>query len=134
MVLPAWYYVHFNSGDPVAIGHGQFRPRPTLGLILGKQIGASGLTFLFAKMAHTRLPHGATWLHPCGQACPAGIGFTMLPFIRNLSLADHVLMNQVRAGFLSDSLVSAILGNGLHMIAGAAKDEALERSETLAAA
>lgn len=43
-------------------------------------------------------------------------------------------MVQVRMGFLSDSLVSAILGYGLHMIASATKDEALKRSETLAAA
>lgn len=81
-----------------------------LGLILGKQLGVFGLTFLLVKTGVARLPHGAGWLHIYGIACLAGVGFTMSLFIGSLSFSNPALMNQVRMGVLSGSLISAILG------------------------
>jgi len=88
-----------------------------LGLILGKQIGVFGLTFLMVKTGLARLPHGANWLHIYGIACLAGVGFTMSLFIGSLSFADPALMNQVRMGVLSGSIVSAVLGYTALMLA-----------------
>ena len=88
-----------------------------LGLILGKQIGVFGLTFLMVKTGLARLPHGANWLHIYGIACLAGVGFTMSLFIGSLSFADPALMNQVRMGVLSGSVVSAVLGYTALMLA-----------------
>lgn len=92
-----------------------------LGLILGKQIGVFGLTFLLVRSGLARLPHGAGWLHLYGIACLAGVGFTMSLFIGSLSFADPALMNQVRMGVLAGSFVSASLGFTALMCAPSAK-------------
>ena len=88
-----------------------------LGLILGKQVGVFGVTWLMVRLGLARLPNGASWVHIYGVACLAGIGFTMSLFIGGLSYDDPVLMNEVRLGVLSGSLVSAVLGYGLLMLA-----------------
>ena len=81
-----------------------------LGLIVGKQLGVFGVTFLMVKSGIARMPAGANWLHIYGISCLAGIGFTMSLFIGGLSFADPALMNEVRLGVLSGSVLSAILG------------------------
>ena len=88
-----------------------------LGLILGKQIGVVGATFLMVWLGWARLPHGASWAHIYGISCLAGIGFTMSLFIGGLSFGDPELMNQVRLGVLSGSIVSAVLGYTVLMMA-----------------
>jgi len=88
-----------------------------LGLVLGKQVGVFGVTWLMVKLGMARMPHGATWLHIYGVACLAGIGFTMSLFIGSLSFADAELMNQVRLGVLSGSIISGVLGYAALMIA-----------------
>lgn len=80
------------------------------GLVVGKQIGVFGLTWMIVKLGFARLPTDANWLHIYGVSCLAGIGFTMSLFIGGLSFDDAELMNQVRLGVLSGSLISAILG------------------------
>ncbi len=92
-----------------------------LGLLLGKQIGVFGATYLTVKIGLARLPEGVNWTHIYGLACLAGIGFTMSLFIGGLSFADPALMNQVRLGVLSGSIVSALLGYGVLYWAGRAK-------------
>lgn len=93
-----------------------------LGLILGKQIGVLGVTWALVKSGVAAMPHGANWLHIYGVACLAGIGFTMSLFIGGLSYASPELMNQVRIGVLSGSLVSAVLGFTVLYLAGAPKE------------
>ena len=88
-----------------------------LGLILGKQIGVFGISFALVKLRLARLPAGANWAHIYGVACLAGIGFTMSLFIGSLSFEDEILMNQVRLGVLSGSLISGIMGYTILMLA-----------------
>ena len=90
-----------------------------LGLLLGKQIGVFGITFVMVKLGMARLPHGANWLHIYGIACLAGVGFTMSLFIGGLSFSDPEMMNQVRMGVLSGSILSGILGYAALMFASA---------------
>ncbi|WP_106744831.1 Na+/H+ antiporter NhaA [Yoonia maritima] len=97
-----------------------FAPLPigiALGLIIGKQVGVFGVSYAMVKLGLVRLPHGANWAHIYGVACLAGIGFTMSLFIGSLSFDSPELMNQVRLGVLSGSLVSGLLGYGVLMIA-----------------
>ncbi|EAP76735.1 Na+/H+ antiporter NhaA [Roseovarius nubinhibens] len=88
-----------------------------LGLVIGKQAGVFGLSFLAVKTGLARLPHGVRWIHVYGVACLAGVGFTMSLFIGALSFADPILMNQVRIGVLTGSAISAILGFTVLMLA-----------------
>jgi len=102
-----------------------------LGLILGKQLGVVGMTWLMVKTGLAQLPHGTSWIHIYGVACLAGIGFTMSLFIGGLSYDDPGLMNQVRLGVLSGSIVSAILGFSVLYFAGnpAAEQEAEAKAQ-----
>ncbi len=93
-----------------------------LGLIVGKQLGVFGITWLVVKSGIASLPHGANWMHIYGVSCLAGIGFTMSLFIGGLSFADAELMNQVRLGVLSGSLVSAIVGFTVLYLAGSTEE------------
>lgn len=81
-----------------------------LGLIVGKQVGVFGMTFLLVKSGVSAMPKGANWAHIYGLSCLAGIGFTMSLFIGGLSFDDRMLMNEVRLGVLSASAISALLG------------------------
>ncbi|MEM6312146.1 MAG: Na+/H+ antiporter NhaA [Pseudomonadota bacterium] len=97
-----------------------FAPLPlgiALGLLIGKQVGVFGLVMLMVKTGLARMPHGATPLHIYGIACLAGVGFTMSLFIGSLSFADASMMNDVRLGVLSGSIISGIMGYAALMIA-----------------
>lgn len=100
-----------------------------LGLIIGKQVGVFGVTFALVKSGLARMPSGANWLHIYGLSCLAGVGFTMSLFIGSLSFDDPVLMNQVRLGVLSGSLVSGLLGYGALMLAARGAEEEVETAE-----
>jgi len=102
-----------------------------LGLVLGKQIGVFGMTWITVKLGFARLPHGVTWAHIYGLACLAGIGFTMSLFIGSLSFENAELMNAVRVGVLSGSLVSGVIGYAVLRLNAAAPEE---EEETLPAA
>lgn len=80
------------------------------GLVLGKQIGVFGATWILVRAGWARLPHSVTWAQIYGLACLAGIGFTMSLFIGGLSFEDQAHMNEVRLGVLSGSAISALLG------------------------
>lgn len=105
-----------DLADPLPLGI-------ILGLVVGKQVGVFGVTWLVVKSGVARLPHGANWMHIYGVACLAGIGFTMSLFIGGLSFSDPELMNHVRLGVLGGSLVSGVLGYALLMMASPAEAE-----------
>ena len=100
-----------------------------MGLIVGKQVGVFGITFLMVKAGLARLPNGASWLHIYGIACLAGIGFTMSLFIGSLSFSDAAMMNDVRMGVLAGSLVSALLGYAVLMLASARQNKASQAAK-----
>lgn len=104
--------------DPLPLGI-------ALGLIVGKQVGVFGLTWLTVKLGLARLPHSVTWAHIYGLACLAGIGFTMSLFIGSLSFADPVMMDAVRVGVLSGSLVSGLIGFAVLRLSAASPGEDL---------
>ena len=93
------------------------------GLIIGKQVGIFGITWTVVKLGFARMPHGANWWQIYGVACLAGIGFTMSLFIGGLSFADAALMNEVRIGVLGGSLISAVVGFTVLMLAGRNQDQ-----------
>ncbi len=104
-----------DLADPLPLGI-------ILGLVLGKQVGVFGVTWLIVKTGIARLPHGANWMHVYGVACLAGIGFTMSLFIGGLSFDNPELMNHVRLGVLGGSLVSGVLGFVVLMLASPASE------------
>ncbi len=98
------------------------------GLVLGKQIGVFGLTWLVVKAGRAALPHGVGWRHIYGVSALAGIGFTMSLFIGGLSFSDPALMNDVRLGVLLASAISAVIGFAVLSLAGNPAEQAREAS------
>ncbi|MEE4540111.1 MAG: Na+/H+ antiporter NhaA [Erythrobacter sp.] len=81
-----------------------------IGLLVGKQIGIVGFAFLAVKAGIATLPAGVGWRKIHGLSLLAAIGFTMSLFIGNLAFDDPALVDAVKLGVLSGSLVAAVAG------------------------
>lgn len=81
------------------------------GLVLGKFLGISGMSWLVVKARIAYLPTGVTWHHLLGAAWLSGIGFTMALFISQLAFAnDKTLLEAAKIGILIASLIAACIG------------------------
>jgi NhaA family Na+:H+ antiporter len=81
-----------------------------LGLLIGKQVGIVGFAWLGVKAGFAKLPDGVGWRKIHGLSILAAIGFTMSLFIGNLAFTDPALVDAVKLGVLSGSLIAAIAG------------------------
>ena len=81
-----------------------------LGLFFGKQLGVFGATLLAVKTGIAKRPKGTSWAQLYGIACLTGVGFTMSLFIGTLAFETDALLDQVRLGVLSGSVLSAVTG------------------------
>jgi len=101
--------VHFDSHilealtNPISLGI-------IAGLVLGKPLGVTLLSWLVVKFGKVGLPAGVTWMQVFGAGCLAGIGFTMSLFIADLAWNDEALIANAKIGILAASLLSGILG------------------------
>lgn len=81
------------------------------GLFIGKQVGIFGSIWLSAKLRFATPPGGATWLQLYAVAMLCGIGFTMSLFIGGLAFpGNEALVDEVKIGVLSGSILSAVIG------------------------
>lgn len=83
-----------------------------LGLVLGKQVGVFGFSFLAIKLKLCQLPHQANWVQLYGTSVLCGIGFTMSLFIASLAF-EHGGAGEARIDRLAiivASVVSAVWG------------------------
>lgn len=81
-----------------------------LGLLIGKQVGIFGFAWLAVKAGLASLPARTGWREIHALSMLAAIGFTMSLFIGNLAFADPEVMDAVKLGVLSGSLVAALAG------------------------
>ncbi len=81
-----------------------------LGLLIGKQIGIVGFSWVAVKAGVAKLPDGVGWAKIHGLSLLAAIGFTMSLFIGNLAFADPAQIDAVKVGVLSGSLIAALAG------------------------
>ena len=89
-----------------------------LGLVVGKVIGVFGTAWLTVKLGFADMPANAAPAHLLGVALLCGIGFTMSLFIGLLAFADNAaLQDGVKVGILFGSLVAAVLGSLVIMLA-----------------
>jgi NhaA family Na+:H+ antiporter len=89
-----------------------------IGLFLGKQIGIFGAIWAATRLGIARLPAGIGWWQVYGMALIAGIGFTMSLFIGELAFrGDGALIGEVKIGVLAGSLLSAIAGVAVLLLA-----------------
>lgn len=87
-----------------------------LGLVLGKFIGITGATALFARLRPGSLAPGLTMPQVAGGAALSGIGFTISLFIVDLALDDPRLADEARVGVLAASVLALALGAGVFRV------------------
>jgi Na+:H+ antiporter, NhaA family len=129
IIMPIFAFA--NSGVHLDFSHiGEvFNQRVTwgviLGLLIGKQLGIFGASWLTVKAGLAELPKGVNWMQIYGVTWLAGIGFTMSLFIGGLAfpgghgaghgdgeaaghMAEYLAGSKV--GTLSASIVAGIVG------------------------
>ncbi|REA58523.1 Na+/H+ antiporter NhaA [Dyadobacter luteus] len=82
-----------------------------VGLVAGKPLGISLLSWLAVKVGLCSKPEGASWGQLTGVAMLGGIGFTMSVFIALLSFPGQwLILSQAKFSILCASLLAGILG------------------------
>jgi NhaA family Na+:H+ antiporter len=82
-----------------------------LGLLVGKQVGVFGFSWLLIRCKWAKLPAQTSWLAFYGVALLCGIGFTMSLFLGTLSFANNdFYLEKMRLGVMLGSLASGVLG------------------------
>ena len=83
----------------------------TGGLVLGKPLGITLLSFIAVAIGVCRLPADLYWGHIFGAGLLGGIGFTMSIFITNLAFTDNAeIINASKMAILLASLTAGVLG------------------------
>ncbi|MEI6314406.1 MAG: Na+/H+ antiporter NhaA [Syntrophus sp. (in: bacteria)] len=81
------------------------------GLVLGKFVGISSLSWFAVKFGWAKLPKGVLWRHILGVAWLGGIGFTMSLFIGQLAFTSQpALIEDSKIGVFLASFLSATIG------------------------
>ncbi|HEU4919402.1 MAG TPA: Na+/H+ antiporter NhaA [Candidatus Limnocylindrales bacterium] len=91
------------AGDPVVLG-------VFVGLVVGKQFGILGASWLIVRSGLAALPDGVGWRHVYGVAWLGGIGFTMSLFIGELAYGESDALALAKIGILAASIVAGIGG------------------------
>lgn len=81
-----------------------------LGLLAGKVVGVTGLSWLAVRVGWAALPGGVGWRHIIGAGLIGGVGFTVSLFISGLAFTNQVLVEEAKAGVLAASLIAGLGG------------------------
>lgn len=81
-----------------------------LGLIVGKPLGITLISFIMVKLGIAQLPKGITWKHIIGMGFIAGIGFTMSIFISMLAFKPEDAQITAKLAVLIASTIAALVG------------------------
>ena len=88
-----------------------------IGLVVGKTLGLTLGAFIAVSLGLSGLPPSVTWGHILGIGALAGIGFTVSLFITSLAYSDPSVVAAAKIGILGGSIVAALLGSGLLLLA-----------------
>ena len=80
------------------------------GLVIGKQIGIFGVSYILVKLKVAKLPAQVTKRHLYGASVLGGIGFTMSIFVSSLSFADETVLATAKISIMIASILAAIFG------------------------
>lgn len=115
LIMPIFALV--NAGIPVgfntltSVGNNSLGLGIILGLVLGKSVGVSLLTWIALRLNLGRLSQNVTMKHIIGIGLLGGIGFTMSIFIAGLSFqSSQEALITAKTAILSASLIAGLTG------------------------
>jgi len=80
------------------------------GLLLGKPLGITLMTFITTKLKITGIPKGVRWIDIFCVNILAGIGFTMSIFVTKLAYTDKTFIETAKFSIIVASFASGIVG------------------------
>jgi NhaA family Na+:H+ antiporter len=80
------------------------------GLVVGKPLGITLLSFLAVTVGIAQLPSEVTWRHILGAGFLGGIGFTMSIFITLLAFDNPDIVHSAKLSIMLSSLVAGTVG------------------------
>lgn len=114
LVMPVFALANAGVALEANILSGLFHPVAVgifFGLVIGKQVGITGLCWLINRLGIAGYPEGVTLRHIYGASWLAGVGFTMSIFIGNLAFEEGTrLVELAKIGILFASLAAGIGG------------------------
>ncbi|MGD9093399.1 MAG: Na+/H+ antiporter NhaA [Anaerolineales bacterium] len=93
----------FTLWGPVSIGI-------VAGLVIGKPLGITLLSWLVVKLGWAELPRNISMRNIFSTSWLAGIGFTMSLFIANAAFDDLALLAEAKLAILIASLLAGVIG------------------------
>ncbi|MDP4193064.1 MAG: Na+/H+ antiporter NhaA, partial [Bacteroidota bacterium] len=112
-IMPAFALANAGvilKGDVISTFSSSITLGVIAGLVLGKPIGITLLSFIAVKLNLAELPEGESWKRILGAGMLGGIGFTMSIFISGLAFSDNAMIDLAKIGILSASLLSGLCG------------------------
>ncbi|NDJ51871.1 MAG: Na+/H+ antiporter NhaA [Chloroflexi bacterium] len=111
LILPVFALA--NAGVALSGEVGVFNPVSVgiiLGLVFGKTLGISLMSWLTVRLGLAELPENVEWRHVIGVSLLAGIGFTMSMFVANLAFTDATLLATSKVGVILASTAAGLGG------------------------
>jgi NhaA family Na+:H+ antiporter len=113
VVLPL--FALFNAGVEVDYKSLGYLAHPVglgvaLGLLIGKQLGITGASWIVIRSRLADMPANVTWKQIWGGSLLAGIGFTMALFVSDLAFGDPQMRQRAKLSILVASAVCAAAG------------------------
>ncbi|HPR51319.1 MAG TPA: Na+/H+ antiporter NhaA [Deltaproteobacteria bacterium] len=103
--------ITFDFPSPLSIATHPATLGVIIGLVVGKPIGITLISWIFIRLKMVSLPHEATMGHIFGVGLLGGIGFTMSIFIAELSFGGRPeTLAIAKTGIIFASLIAGILG------------------------
>jgi Na+:H+ antiporter, NhaA family len=81
-----------------------------VGLVVGKAVGITVLSFLAVQLKIAGMADGLTWAGIAGVGILAGVGFTVALFISGLSFENEALVATAKVAVLAASLAAGTIG------------------------
>jgi NhaA family Na+:H+ antiporter len=124
LILPIFALA--NAGVPLQFDFTLFGPVSIgiiLGLIIGKALGITLLSWSVVKLGWAELPRNVSMRNIFGSSWLAGIGFTMSLFIANSAIDDLALLAEAKLAILIASLLAGVIGFVLSSVTSPTHEE-----------
>jgi NhaA family Na+:H+ antiporter len=109
VVMPVFAFANAGVGLSGRLSHMKIALGIVAGLVVGKSLGITAVSWLAVKVGLAELPGGMSWRLLHGAAWLGGIGFTMSLFIAMLAFTDAGMIDTAKQAILGGSLLAGLI-------------------------